>query len=119
MARRRTIGENPLDALLAPVPAPPKRDAAAGKGIPPAPVAARSTATERAVKATFNLPAALVEEAKDAVVALSGPPLRLTLAALAREALRRELDRLRKDHHQGKAFPPRSAPLVGGRPLKT
>src|SRR5207249_4602889 len=35
------------------------------------------------VRATFNLPRELVEEARDTVVALAGPPHRLTLAKLA------------------------------------
>ena len=39
------------------------------------------------------------------------------LAGLVREALARELARLRKAHHKGKPWPPRAAPLVGGRPV--
>ena len=49
----------------------------------------------RSVRATFHLPAALVEDAKNAVVTLSGPPVRLTLAGLVRDALTRELQRMR------------------------
>jgi len=52
-----------------------------------------------------------------AVVALSGPPVRLTLAVMAEGALRRELDRLKKAHHKGKTFPTREEPLKGGRPI--
>ncbi len=55
---------------------------------------------------------------KNAVVTLSGPPVRLTLAGLVRDALTRELERLRNAHHTGKPWPLRSAPLVGGRPVK-
>ncbi len=51
------------------------------------------------------------------MVALSGPPVHLTLAGLVREALARELARLRKAHYKGKPWPPRAAPLVGGRPV--
>jgi hypothetical protein len=83
-----------------------------GRSAPPA------AAPPRAVRATFHLPAELVEAAKNAVVALSGPPLRLTLAGLVRDALARELERLQKAHHGGKPWPARTAPLVGGRPLK-
>jgi hypothetical protein len=57
------------------------------------------------------------EEARDAVVYLSGPPVRLTLAALAERALRRELDRLKKAHTEGKDFPRRRGRLRSGRPI--
>lgn len=119
MARRRTIGENPLDALLAPAPASarPRREAPPRAGKQPRP-AAPTPKPARSVRATFHLPAALVEDAKNAVVALSGPPVRLTLAGLVRNALARELERLRNAHHKGKPWPPRTAPLVGGRPVK-
>ena len=104
--RRPTIGSDPFDALLAP--SAPRTPRAAGKP---------SARPGRKVRATFHLPAELVEEAKNAVVALSGPPVRLTLAALVRDALARELERLRKAHHKGKPWPCRTAPLVGGRPV--
>lgn len=113
MARRRTIGENPLDALV-----PPSRPAARPREAPTRRGKPRPAAPARAVRATFHLPAALVDTAKNAAVALSGPPLRLTLAGLVREALTRELERLQKTHHGGKPWPVRSAPLVGGRPVK-
>jgi len=51
------------------------------------------------------------------VVFLAGPPARLTLAGLAETALRRELERLKKTHNGGKAFPRREAELRGGRPV--
>jgi hypothetical protein len=94
---------------------PPQR----GRVVPPA------AAPARAVRATFHLPAALVDEAKNAVVALSGPPWRLTLAGLMRDALAREIERLKDAYHAGEPWPRRSATradggsgLVGGRPLK-
>jgi hypothetical protein len=60
------------------------------------------------------LPQALVEEARNATVALSGPPTRLTLARLVEEGLRREIQRLRDAHNAGS---PRDAELIGGRPI--
>jgi hypothetical protein len=69
------------------------------------------------VRATFHLPAALLEEARDTVVALSGPPTRLTLAELAETALRREIERLKQTYNGGEDFPPRDAELRGGRPI--
>jgi hypothetical protein len=47
-------------------------------------------------RSTFHVPAALVDEARSAVVALAGPPLRLTLAAFVENAFRHELERLLK-----------------------
>ncbi len=75
---------------------------------------------EGKVRATFNLSRELVEEARDTVVALSGPPHRLTLAKLAEIALRNELDRLRgqragRSRHQ--AFPARTERVRSGRPI--
>ena len=75
---------------------------------------------ERIVKErlTVHVPVDLIDEVKDAVVALSGPPLRLTLAAFAEEAFRRHLDHLRETERKGKPFPKRQSELRGGRPLK-
>jgi hypothetical protein len=59
-----------------------------------------------------------VERARNATVALAGPPVRLTLAALVTSAITREVDRLEEAHNRGKPFPHFGEPLVGGRPLK-
>ena len=67
--------------------------------------------------ATFHVDAAQLEEVRDAVVALSGPPTRLTVTDFVREAFARELDRLRKLHQHGKAFPRRDGPPRTGRPV--
>jgi hypothetical protein len=99
------IGVDPLDSLLGgPSSADHRRPA---------------TSRQRAprVRATFHLPLDLVEEARNATVALSGPPTRLTLARLVETALRREVERLRHTHHGGDPFPARAADLVGGRPI--
>lgn len=69
------------------------------------------------VRATFHLPADLVDECRNAVVWLAGPQERLTMARLAENALRSELDRLRKKHTKGKPFPERTEELRGGRPI--
>ncbi len=81
----------------------------------PEPVVA--TPSLRRARATFHLPHALVEEARNAIVALSGPPTRLTLARLVEDAVRRELARLRLSHNGGAPFPQRHADLIGGRPI--
>src|SRR6187431_3104846 len=100
------IGVDPLDSLLGVSPS-------AGR---PAPTRSAHRRPRR-VRATFHLPLELVEEIRNATVALSGPPTRLTLARLVENALRREVERLRHTHHGGEPFPPRSADLVGGRPI--
>ena len=69
------------------------------------------------VRATFHLPVALVNECRNAVVWLAGPQERLTMARLAENALRGELDRLRKKYTKGKPFPERTEELRGGRPI--
>ncbi len=72
------------------------------------------------VRATFNLPYQLMEEARDTVVALSGPPHRLTLAKLVETALRAELDRLRAERGgrlKHRQFPARTEELRAGRPI--
>jgi hypothetical protein len=72
------------------------------------------------VRATFQLPAELMNEARNTVVALSGPPHRMTLARLVENALRRELDRLREERtgrHRGLEFPQRVDEVRSGRPI--
>jgi hypothetical protein len=101
---RQTLGADPLDTLLG------ESNAAAGRV-----VAARPS--RRKVRATFHLPSTLVDEARNATVALSGPPTRLTLARLVEDGLRREVQRLRDAHNSGSPFPPRDGDLIGGRPI--
>jgi hypothetical protein len=72
------------------------------------------------VRTTFHLPADLVDELRNAVVALSGPPHRLTMAKLAENALRSELDRLaqqRQGRQRGQSFPQRDSDVRTGRPI--
>lgn len=69
------------------------------------------------VRATFHLSEELFEAVRDAVVSLSGPPHRLTLASFAETALRRELERLTKAENKGRPFPKRESELKGGRPI--
>ena len=73
--------------------------------------------TQAKVRATLYLPADILEEARDAAVHLAGYPARLTLTKLAENALRAELDRLKKLHNGGQDFPRRDEDLKGGRPI--
>jgi len=98
--RRQTIGSDPFDVVV------PRQAEKPMSSVPRKP---------RKVRATFHLPEDLLGEARDAVTALMGPPLHLTLAELAENALRREVARLKKARNRGKNFPRRRADLKGGR----
>jgi post-segregation antitoxin (ccd killing protein) len=71
-------------------------------------------------RATFYLPPDLLNELRNTVVALSGPPHRLTMSRLAETALRREIERLRRDRtggKRGKPFGQRAGEVTRGRPI--
>lgn len=120
---RKTIGENPLDVLLSPVTEGPTDRSAtnAGTARRKAPTQPKDPSlpkrSSEPTRATFHLPNDLVEEARDVVVALSGPPLRLTLAAFAENALRAEIERLKRKYNDGAAFPRREGTVRVGRPI--
>ncbi len=96
MAKRRTIGTNPLDTVI------------------PAHREETTTSPARVVKErlTVHLPVDLIERVKNAVYWTPG----LTLAGLAEEALTAVVERLERE--RGGPFPPRQSELKGGRPLK-
>lgn len=96
MAKRRTIGTNPLDVVI-----PTRREE-------------RAESAPRVVKErlTVHLPVDLIDRIKNAVYWTPG----LTLAGLAEEALTAAVERLERE--RGEPFPPRKAELKGGRPLK-
>jgi len=96
--RRATIGADPLDAVV------PQESQAAPR-------------RSKKIRATFHIPQDLLDELRDTVIHLAGPPVRLTLSDLAETALRTEIARLAKKHNGGEAFPQRRAELRGGRPI--
>lgn len=114
MSRRSTIGgnltattESALDvALPESAPAGPRRRVPAQPKGP------------RRARATFHLDEDIVGAARDAVIHLSGPPVRLTLSRLVEDALRAEVERLSRKYNQGEPFPVYGEKLPGGRPLK-
>lgn len=69
------------------------------------------------IKASFYIPAELLDQCRDAVAFLAGPPLHLTLAELAEGALREKLDRLQAEFNGGKPFPPHRGRVRAGRPV--
>lgn len=58
----------------------------------------------RKQKVNARVSGALLEEVRDCVVALSGPPHGLTMDQFAEEAYRRELERLKRKHAAGIGF---------------
>jgi hypothetical protein len=68
-------------------------------------------------RASFQIPQQLLADIRDAVIALSGPPERLTMARFAEEAFRHELERLQADHNDGQPFPSTDGVVRVGRPV--
>jgi len=113
MAKRKTMGENPLDAVI-----PTRAAAAAAKagGRRSAPAATETPQEKRArvikERLTVHLPVPLIDRVKNAVYWTPG----LTLAGLAEKSLENTVDNIEKKN--GEPFPQRKANLKGGRPLK-
>ena len=107
MAKRKTIGENPLDAVVPVLESKPKRDSKERQ---------RQMRTEpkRVVKErlTIHLPVDLIDHIKNAVYWTPG----LTLAELGERAFTEILKKMERE--RGEPFPPRKSELKGGRPLK-
>ena len=100
MAKRRTIGTNPLDAVV-----PEPREIPPPRALAPAPKVDKD-------RLTVHLPVELIERVKNAVYWTPG----LTLASLAEDALRQALAEL--EAARGAPFPPRERQLPVGRPLR-
>ena len=99
MAKRKTIGENPLDAVI------PQNPQTSG---PPVSTS-HKIAKERL---TVHLPVDLIDRVKNAVYWTPG----LTLAGLAEAGFREAVDEM--EGQRGEAFPARNGELKGGRPIK-
>lgn len=81
----------------------------------PGPKQALRVPRRRKKRVSFHLTNEVAERIRNAVFHLSGPPHRLTMAALAEVALHHEVERLEREANQGEPFPPRATELVGGR----
>ena len=77
----------------------------------------RKPYTKKKKRLTVNLPAAVIERARDCVYALQGPPTCLTLSALVREAICAKLEELKRRHNGGEDFPIRDGELRVGKPI--
>lgn len=73
----------------------------------------------RRTRVSFHLSHDLAERIRNAVYHLSGPPHRLTMAALAEAALQREVERLEREANGAAPFPGRASQLIGGRTVGT
>jgi hypothetical protein len=124
MPRRHTLPEdaNPLSAIL-----PEESDRLARRDqrmTAPLREARRREEPQRKPVSTkkervaFYLSEELADAIRNAVVQLSGPPLRLTMTELAEMAFQKELERLKAEHNDGKPFPKRAEDLKGGRPIR-
>jgi hypothetical protein len=69
------------------------------------------------VKMTIYVSEELAERTRSAVVSLAGPPLMLTLAELAENALSAEVTRLEQEYNQGRPFPKFTGRRKPGRPV--
>src|SRR5690242_17719802 len=97
MARKSTIGANPLDAV---VPPPNQTPAEARPG------------EEAKERVTFKLPLDLIERIRDVVYWTPGA----TMARLLEDALATHLEKLERE--RGSTFPRRSGAIRTGRPIK-
>jgi hypothetical protein len=97
MARKSTIGANPLDAV---VPAPQH-----------APTNAQSDKGPKE-RVTFKLDVSLIERIRDVVYWTPGA----TMARLIEDALTDHLEKLERE--RGSSFPKRSGAVRTGRPIK-
>lgn len=77
-----------------------------------------SEGARRPGKITVEVAQDLLEQVRDAVVYLSGPPHRMTMRSLVEGALERELQRLSDELVEGQPFPRREHELRAGRPLR-
>lgn len=116
MARRSTIGENPLDALIpvaSPAPVSGTEPVAGVTSEPPAtPAPAAVDDSHVRERVTLHLSRGLLDRVRNAVYWTPG----LTMADLAEEALSRYLALLEEE--RGGAFPPRASELKRGRPIR-
>ena len=102
---RKTIQNDPLDALVSPTPDAKEETVGSDERAPVAKLGKK-------LRLTVHLPPDLIDRAKNVVYWTPG----LTLAGLAEQALSDAVDARERDH--GQPFPTRTEELKGGRPLK-
>jgi hypothetical protein len=112
---RRALGDDPLDAVIPSSGESEQQQNQRARVSQPTSTPSSRSAPARVQKtrATFHLPVALLEEARDIVYWVPG----LTMANLTEEALRREIRRLKDIRNAGEDFPTRESDLKRGRPV--
>ena len=103
---RKTIGKNPLDAVI-PEPKAEKKAEAGDRS-----KAERGSSSGAKQRLIVHLSEDLINRVKNSVYWTPG----LTLAVFAEESLKEALDRFEKKREE--PFPQRESELKGGRPLK-
>ena len=101
-----------LTEFDAPPEAPERKQGKRGTAAP------RAEPEQRKVRATYYLSSDVADRARNAAVALMGPPEFLTLAAIVERGVAAEVRRLEKAHNAGEPFSKRAAELKGGRRLR-
>jgi len=101
-----------MRAMISAVPAEPTQAEQATE-----PAQREQVAKPTYCRASFQIPQELLSEIRDAVIALSGPPERLTMARFAEQAFRHELERLRAGHNHDQPFPATGGVVRVGRPV--
>ncbi len=104
MAKRQSIGNNPLENLISAPNTQPIAESKSEQHV-------TKTSKQKKLRLTVQIHLDVLERVKNAVYWTPG----LTLAALAEEALINAVDALEKKN--GKKFSTRSEELKGGRPL--
>lgn len=107
MAKRQTIGDNPLDAFIAPNVVNNSVEALEDEPIPK-----RKPNQSKKQRITVQISEDVIERIKNAVYWTPG----LTLASLAEEAFAKAVDELEKQ--KGECFQERKSELKTGRPVK-
>jgi len=113
MAKKKTIGVNPLDSLIPPNSAtiPNSRNSQASASLDDDDEEEKHAKTLKE-RLTVHLPVDLIDRVKNVVYWTPG----LTLAGLAEEAFAEAVAAMEKK--RGEPYPPRKENLKGGRPIK-
>lgn len=110
MAKRQTIGDNPLDMLLEPAVSSNGNSVAVPNGEGPSPQ--QKSKSSKKQRITVQISVDVIERLKNAVYWTPG----LTLASLAEDAFSKAVDQLEEEKKA--AFPKRKEELKTGRPIK-